>query len=155
MSAPRGFSVSAEIEAPPFALYRIISDYRESHPRILPRPPFTALEVEQGGIGEGTVIRVGMRMLGREQSFRATVTEPEPGRVLVETNDTGYVTTFTVDPMPGNRGARVTIATELAGRSGLLASLEAWLTARLLRPVYVRELELLAEVAARESDEVA
>ena len=147
MSGVGGFSVAAEIEAPAPIIYRIISDYREGHPRILPRPPFTALEVEQGGTGAGTVIRVGMRVLGREQSFRATVTEPEPGRVLVETNDTGYVTTFTVEPLPSERRARVTIATELRGRRGLLASLEGRLAARLLRPVYVRELELLAEAA--------
>ena len=41
----------------------------------------------------------------------------------------------------------MTIVTELTGRRGVRATLESWLTARLLRPVYHRELELLAEVA--------
>ena len=52
MSGGRGFAVAAEIEAPAAEIYRIISDYREGHPRILPRPPFTALAVEQGGTGD-------------------------------------------------------------------------------------------------------
>ena len=34
-------SASLEIEAPATRVYAIISDYREGHPRILPRPPRT------------------------------------------------------------------------------------------------------------------
>ena len=52
------------------------------HPQILPKPPFVSLEVEKGGIGAGTVIRIAMRVLGRLQTFGAVITEPEPGRVL-------------------------------------------------------------------------
>ena len=43
--------------------------------------------------------------------------------------------------------AHVTIATELNGRAGVLGALERWFVARLLRPVYVEELALLAKVA--------
>jgi hypothetical protein len=145
--APIRVSVSARIDAPPRALYDIIADYREGHPRIIPRPPFVALDVEEGGVGAGTVVRVQMRMLGRLETFRAVVTEPDPGRVLVETNDTGYVSTFTVVPEAGGERARVTIATEKKRRGGSLGALEARLVPRRLRPVYVRELELLAEAA--------
>ncbi len=81
--------------------------------------------------------------------FRAVITEPEPGRVLVETNDNGYVTTFTVEPRADGQQAYVTIATEMAGRAGILGALERWLASRLLRPVYVKELEQLAAVAAK------
>lgn len=143
--AAASFSVSALIPAPAEALYAILADYHGGHPRILPRPPFVSLEVVEGGIGAGSIIRVQMRVLGQLQGFRAVVTEPEPGRVLVETNDTGYVTTFTVEPR-GEGEAEVTIATELA-RTGWAARLEGWMTARLLRRVYRRELEQLAEVA--------
>jgi hypothetical protein len=145
MSSHR-ISATAIIAAPPSELYGIIADYREKHPRILPRPPFESLVVEEGGLGEGTVIQVNMRLLGRHQSFRATVTEPEPGRVLVETNDTGYVTTFRVEPVGGGDRTAVTISTEAPHR-GLAGALESWLVGRLLRPVYRRELEQLAEVA--------
>ena len=144
----RGPSASAIIHAPPRELYAIIADYEHGHPRILPRPPFVSLAVEQGGVGAGTVVRVDMRVLGRLRAFRAVISEPEPGRVLVETNDNGYVTTFTVEPRAEGQQAYVTIATEMAGRAGILGALERWLASRLLRPVYVRELEQLAAVAA-------
>ena len=88
--------------------------------------------------------------MGRLQTFRATITEPEPGRVLVETNDTGYVTTFTVDPRAEGQHAYVTITTEMTGKGGLFASLERWFVKRLLQPVYVKELEQLAAVAAKQ-----
>lgn len=145
---PHRFSASALIEAPAQQLYDIIADYHHGHPRILPQPPFVSLAVEQGGVGAGTVIRVEMRALGRLQTFRAVVTEPVPGRVLVETNDTGYITTFTVEPRAEGRQAYVTIATEMAGRAGLWSALERWFVTRLMQPVYVKELEQLAAVAA-------
>lgn len=140
-------SAAADIDAPPHVLYAIIADYRTHHPRILPRPPFESLTVEQGGAGAGTVIRVGIRLLGRSQSYRATVTEPEPGRVLVETNENGYATSFTVDPNTDGVSAKVTIATTLSGRGGIIGALERRFVTWLLRPVYVRELENLAAVA--------
>lgn len=142
------FSASALIPAPPQQLYAIIADYHHGHAKIIPRPPFVALTVEEGGTGAGTKLLVQIRVLGRLQSYRAAVTEPEPGRVLVETNENGYVTTFTVEPRAGGQQSFVTIATEPGGRGGLLGAVEGWLAARLLRPVYVRELEQLAAVAA-------
>ena len=146
--AAQQITASALIPASPEDLYAIIADYQHGHPQILPKPPFVSLDVEQGGVGAGTVIRVQMRVLGQLQTFRAIVTEPEPGRVLVETNDTGYVTSFTVEPRADGQQAYVTITTERAGRPGILGALERWFIARLLRPVYVRELGQLAAVAA-------
>ncbi len=143
------FSASALIQTPAQDLYAIIADYHHGHPQILPQPPFVSLEVEQGGIGAGTVIRVDMRVLGRLQTFRAVITEPEPGRVLVETNDNGYVTTFMVEPRAEGQQGYVTIATEMRGRGGVLGNLERWFVRRLLQPVYVKELEQLAAVAAK------
>jgi hypothetical protein len=139
----------AVIDAPAESAYAVIADYRDGHPRIIPRPPFVSLEVEQGGTGAGTLIRFQMRVLGRIQTFRAAITEPEPGRVLVETDtDTGTVTPFPVDPVEEGRRSRVRITTDIATRGGLLGPLERFLITRLLRPVYVRELERLEAVAA-------
>lgn len=143
--AARAFSASALIPAPPQDVYAVFADYHHSHPQILPQPPFAGLTVEQGGVGAGTVIMAHMRVLGQTQHFRATVTEPEPGRVLVETTDTGYITTFQVEPRANGTQSYVTITTELTGRAGLAGAIEGWLVARLLRPAYVRE---LANVAA-------
>ncbi|MCB0210673.1 MAG: SRPBCC family protein [Anaerolineae bacterium] len=141
-------SASALIQAPPQKLYAIIADYQNGHPHILPKPPFVALAVEKGGIGSGTVFRAYMRVLGQLQSFRALVTEPEPGRVLVEITDNGYITTFTVDPRADGQQAYVTIATKITGRTGLLGMLEGRLITRMMRPVYDQELEKLAAFAA-------
>jgi hypothetical protein len=146
--ASQQFSVSALIQAPPHALYSIIADYHHGHVEILPRPPFVALAVEEGGVGDGTRIRVTLRLLGRDQTYRAVVSEPEPGRLLAETNENGYRTTFTVEPRADGSEALVTIATELPRRVWPLGAVERWIVARLLRPVYVRELELLGQVAA-------
>lgn len=143
------FSASALIHSPPQNLYAVIADYHQGHPQILPKPPFVSLTVERGGTGSGTVVRVQMRVLGRIQTFRSVVTEPEPGRVLVETNDNGYVTTFTVEPRANGKHAFVTIATQITtGRAGRVGALERWFVTRLLRPVYAKELKQLATVAA-------
>jgi hypothetical protein len=143
------FSASALIEAPVQVVYAVIADYHRGHAGILPKPPFVSIDVEQGGIGEGTVIRVCMKVLGKRQSFQSVVTEPDPGRKLVETNDNGYVTTFTVEPYSGGRNAYVTISTVMTGRSGWLGKLEYWFVKRLLHPVYFRELNLLRDAVLK------
>ncbi|NIP83337.1 MAG: hypothetical protein GWM90_30570 [Gemmatimonadetes bacterium] len=141
-------SASARIPASASTVYRLIADYRDGHGRILPRPPFESLEVEKGGYGDGTIIRVRMKVLGRVRTFRAMVTEPEPGRTLVETNDTGYVTTFVVDPVEGGREARVTLASDMRGRGRLRGAIEKLLLGPMLRGTFEKELALLAGAAA-------
>lgn len=144
------FQVSASrlIQAPADRIYGIVADYRTGHPSILP-PPFVSLAVEEGGVGAGTRVLVTMRVMGRLQQFRASISEPEPGRRLVEENfgSPRSVTTFTVEPR-GDRAANATISTELQVRQGLLGSLERFLIRRFLEPIYVKELTLLASRAA-------
>jgi Polyketide cyclase / dehydrase and lipid transport len=142
-------SATGVVRAAPARVYAILADYRDGHPHVLPRPPFGDLIVEEGGVGAGTVIRFDMRVLGRTRRARGVVTEPEPGRVLAETYEDGTVTTFTVEPCDEGRHARVTIATDLQTRGWLLGMIERWLVTRLLRPVYVRELALLAAFAEK------
>lgn len=138
----------ALIKAPAELIYNIIADYHNGHPYILPKPYFLNLEVEQGGVGAGTIIRFQMRVLGKTETFRAAVTEPEPGRVLVESNLLqGSVTTFTVDPVEMGQYAQVTFATELPSRGGLSGLLERFLTTLMLPRIYRKELAQLAAVA--------
>lgn len=141
-------SASAIIPARRERVYSLLANYRDGHPRILP-PQFSNLVVEQGGIGAGTVIRFQMSVFGRKQSFRAAITEPEPGRVLVETglDSNGAVTTFTLDPGTAPADSRVTISTQLPVRSGFPGWIERKLSTLLLRHIYVKELENLARVA--------
>jgi len=141
-------SASAVIPARRERVYSLIANYRDGHPRILPKQ-FSDLVVEQGGVGAGTLIRFQMSMYGRKQTFRAAITEPEPGRVLVETylDPTGAVTTFAVNPGTAPADCSVTISTELPVRGGVLGLIERKFSTLLLRPIYVKELENLARVA--------
>jgi hypothetical protein len=141
-------SASAVIPARRERIYALIANYKDGHQRILPKQ-LGNVTVEQGGVGAGTIIRYQMSIFGRKQTFRAAVTEPEPGRVLVETDlDTnGAVTTFTVDQGTAPADSNVRISTELAVRSGFLGKIERAFATALLRPMYVSELENLARVA--------
>jgi hypothetical protein len=140
---------SAVIDAPAAVVYGIVADYRGGHPLILPKPYFGALTVERGGVGAGTAISFEMRVMGRARTFQAEVTEPEPGRVLVESaQPDGAVTTFTVEPLPTGNQSRLEIATVLPDRGGISGALERWLTTAALRPIYVKELALVRSVAA-------
>jgi Polyketide cyclase / dehydrase and lipid transport len=152
MSAHQTYSVtsSAHVDAEPQRVYSILADYNHGHPRILPKQ-FKRMVVERGGAGAGTAIRFDVQVLGRTQTFRAVVSEPEPGRVLVERNvePNDSVTTFTIDPVPGAPAAQVTITTELRSRGGLLGVIERLLTRKVLQSMYQEELRLL-EKAARQ-----
>jgi hypothetical protein len=128
---------SADMDAPPDRVYAIIADYHNGHPHILPKQ-FRNLTVEKGGVGEGTIIRFEVRALGQTQRFRALVTEPEPGRVLVEEKN------------PSGTGTRVTFTTEMTSRKGLAGVLERFISTRLMKKMYAEELALLA-LRARET----
>ena len=141
-------SASKLISSPAHTVYDLIADYRSGHPRILPRTYFVSLEVDQGGYGAGTMINFQMKLMGRIQSFHSTITEPEPGRILVETDmNTGAVTTFTVDPRVNGQEAFVTITTTTDVPNGIIGKIQGWLTTQLLRPIYLKELDQLAAVA--------
>jgi hypothetical protein len=144
-------AASTVIKASPESAYAIIADYREGHPTILPKEYFKKLEVERGGVGAGTVIKVTMELMGTTRTFRAEVTEPVPGRTLAETDpESEAVTTFTVEPWERGGGARVTITTEWPAR-GIRGWIERLLAPRMLAQVYAEELRNLADEAARRS----
>lgn len=143
-------SASATIPAKPARVYDILANYVDEHPRILPSE-FSDLVVEQGGIGAGTMIRFKMRVFGRTQNYRAIVTEPEPGRVLVETyfQPDGTVTMFIVDPESDGAHSRVTFSTSMPVREGFAGKIERFAGTRVLRSIFERELGLLAARAAQ------
>lgn len=141
-------SASAPVQAPPAVVYGILADYRDGHPHILPRPHFGALVVESGGRGAGTVFTVQARQGMKMHTFRMAVTEPEPGRVLVETDQdprSDLVSTFIVDPAEGGH-SRVTITTRWT-RGGVRGFLESLLLPRLAAPIYRKEIANLEALA--------
>jgi len=134
----------AVVPLTPQRAWAIIADYRTGHPRILPPKYFSGLTVEAGGVGAGTRVRFEMHAFGNHQILHAEITEPEPGRVLLETVvESGAATTFTIEPLAGGTQSRVTIRTEYA-REGISGWIEALFAPRLLKTIYLEELELLS-----------
>lgn len=137
-------SASRIIRAPAAAVYEIIADYRTTHPLILPKPYFLSLDVEEGGYGAGTIVNFSMRLLGQTRAFRSLITEPEPGRLLLEMDlNSGVTTRFDVVPFEDPDRTLVTISTELRNRPAV----EAFMAKLMLQRIYRRELHLLARLA--------
>jgi uncharacterized protein YndB with AHSA1/START domain len=134
-------SAEREIGAPAEAVYGYIADHREHHPRFLP-DAFSDFEVEAGGIGAGTITRFKLTAGGRTRDYRMEVAEPEPGRVMTE-SDTGssLVTTWTVTP--AGPGSRVRIATTWEGAGGIGGFFERLFAPRVMRGIYTDELDRL------------
>jgi len=139
--------VSAErrIDAPARRVYTYIRDFREHHPHFLPRE-FSDFRVESGGVGAGTVHSFKMTLGGRTATYRVRVGEPEPGRVLIESDPARrMLTTFTVDAeMDGGSRVRIETRWYTAGVAGFV---ERMVAPRMLRPVYRAELDLLDRYA--------
>lgn len=127
------------VDASPADVYAVLADYRAHHPKIMPKL-FSGLEVEEGGVGAGTVfhIKAGAQVL------HMRVDEPYPGRRLTETNlDTGDVTTFTVVPENGGSASRVRIGSEWATTDGLRGQAEGLFTSVMTRQVLAAQLRCL------------
>lgn len=140
-------SASAPVHAAPDVVYGILADYRDGHPHILPRPPFGELTVESGGTGAGTVFRVQTREGMGMRTYRMAVSEPEPGRLLMESDtESDLVSTFRVQPVDGGRQSRVTITTTYT-RGGVRGWLESMLLPRLAGPIYQKEIANLDRFA--------
>lgn len=144
--------VSQVINARPETLYAIMRDYRVGHLAVLPKPYFESMTVEEGGVGAGTVIRVKMKVMGQEFNYHMDVTEPEPGRVITETDRiTGQVSTFTFEPVNGGSQTRVTIATHAKTSPGLKGVMEKLFVPSITRRIFKQELQNLADYARQKA----
>lgn len=135
---------SAVIDARPEDIYAVISDYHVGHPAIVPKPYFEEIKVEKGGQGAGTVIRLKMKIFGQEYNYHQIVTEPEPGRVLVETDiNTGQYSKFIVEPV--GKQTQVTIFAHFPGKPGIAGLIEKWMNPLITRQLFKKELRQLAD----------
>jgi hypothetical protein len=140
-------SAEGKVEAPADTVYRYIADMREHHPRFLP-PAFSDFRVESGGVGAGTVTRFKLTAGGRTREYQMNVAEPEPGRVLTESDtSSSAVTTFTVTPQGG--ASLVQISTTWDGAPGIGGFFERMFAPRVMRAIYLDELNRL-DAYARE-----
>ena len=134
-------SAERHIDAPADRIYHYIRDFREHHPRFLP-PQFSDFRVEHGGVGAGTIHRFKMTLAGRTTEYEVRVGEPEPGRVLIESDPSRrMLTAFTVERDFGG-GSVVRIETRWH-TDGLAGVVERLVAPRMLRRVYDAELRLL------------
>jgi uncharacterized protein YndB with AHSA1/START domain len=139
-------STEAQIAAPAETVYQYIADMHD-HPRFLP-PAFSDFTVESGGVGAGTVTRFKMTAGGRTREYRMQIAEPEPGRVLTESDmNSTAVTTFTVSPE--GSASLVKISTAWDGAGGIGGVFERMFAPRVLRGIYADELKRL-DTYARE-----
>jgi hypothetical protein len=141
---------SAVIDARPDEVHAVIADYQVGHPAILAKPYFTELSVEKGGQGAGTIVRGNIRVMGKDFPLHHQISEPEPGRVLVETGiETGEVTRFTFEPLNGGTQTRVTIASDFPPSPGFMGVMERLTKSRMARGMYQQELRNLAKYVSR------
>lgn len=142
------FAAERDVSTPHEDLYALLADYHIGHLSILPAA-FSNFAVIEGGVGAGTRIRFDLQLGGRKQTARGLVSEPEPGRVLVETYEDGTTTRFTVAPTPA--GSHLTIETVWESSAGPAGWLERLMAPRLLKPLYRDELDRI-EAWARSID---
>jgi hypothetical protein len=102
--------------------------------------------VEEGGVGAGTVHSFRMTTVGRARDFRMRVEEPDPGRVLTESDERSSMVTTWVVTQEGP-GCRVRLETRWQGAGGVGGVLERLFAPRVLRRLYAGELERLDRYA--------
>jgi hypothetical protein len=140
--APIEVSSERSVDAPAETVYGYIADMREHHPHFLP-PQFSDFTVESGGVGAGTIIQYKLTAGGRVRQYRSSVAEPEPGRVLTESDTaSSAVTTFTVSPK-GDDASVVKISTTWNGAGGVGGFFERLFAPPTMRRIYADELERL------------
>ena len=136
------------INAVPEKVYSVIADYRKHHPHIIPPPYFTSLEVESGGVGEGTIFRTSLEVMGRKFDYRMRVSEHKDKGIIMESDlNSDLVTSFTIQPSP--TGSEVTIASSWTPKRGFSGLLERLFTPGLTRKIYRAELKRLDEYVQR------
>jgi hypothetical protein len=102
-------------------------------------------------VGEGTIIRFTVTAGGRSREYRMMVTEPEPGRVLTESDTaSSLVTMFTVTPQGAT--SRVRISTTWQSAAGIGGFFERLFAPRALRRLYADELDRLNTYAREQAN---
>jgi Polyketide cyclase / dehydrase and lipid transport len=82
----------------------------------------------------------------RTRNYRMRVSEPEPGRTLVESDaNSSLATTFNVEPRDGRSVVR--ISTSWDGASGIGGFFERTFAPKAMRRIYLDELDRLSAYA--------
>ncbi len=136
------------VGAPADLTYRLIADDAH-HQQFLPEG-FSDFEVVEGGVGAGTLHRFTVTAGGRAREYLMRVAEPQPGRVLTETDqNSSLVTTFTVTPAGDT--CLVRIQTQWNGAGGIGGFFERTFAPRVMRRMYADELAKLDSYAREQA----
>src|SRR5258708_6734764 len=107
------------IEARPEEVFRVLADYVEKRPRVLP-PQFQDYHVVDGGTGTGTTVCYRLHAGGRVRAYTMYVEETTPGQVLTERDKgSSLVTRWTVRPIAEGQRSRVQVETSWSARRGV------------------------------------
>lgn len=140
------------VGAPADVTYRLIAD-DEHHQRFLP-DGFSDFEVLEGGVGAGTRHRFKLTAGKRVREYVMRVDEPEPGRVITETDEnSSLVTSFVVTP--DGEHCRVLIRTQWEGAGGVGGFFERTFAPKVMRRMYADELERLDRYARDQAGRAA
>ena len=138
-------AVSRVIPTRPETVYAVLADYRVLHPAILPKKYFEGLNVLSGGNGAGTLAEIRMNVFGAARVFLMEITEPEPGRLLKETDtEQGVETLFKIEPKNNGNHTEVTIISKAKTNPGLVGVLERLMSTPIYRSILRAELDQLA-----------
>ncbi len=142
-------SADRTVQAPADVVYGYVADLKDHRPNYL-ASAISEYAVDAGGIGAGTVVRFRLTAGRRSRIYEMHVAEPEPGRVLTESDArSSLVTTFTV--IPFDAVSRVRIATTWEGAGGMGGVFERLFAPKVLRRVYLEELDRLDAYARQQS----
>lgn len=132
------------IPAPPEEVYESLIDFQNARPSIL-TSNFVDYTVEEGGVGEGTVIRYHLRAAGRKRPYRMHVTETSKGEILTERDShSSLVTMWRLTPV-SNGQTLVRLVSEWEGAGGIGGFFERTFAPRGLRGIYDQMLSRLAQ----------
>jgi len=150
------FEMVALIHGRPEDIYTALADYRHEHVYIVPPKYLRNLVVESGGVGAGTVIRYRARAFGIERPSRALISEPEPGRVLVEQETTSTLKTiFTVTPTSDAQQTHLQIASHWVPSRNPVKIIEQALYPFIMRDLYERSFKLIADYVMQKRNSVS
>jgi uncharacterized protein YndB with AHSA1/START domain len=139
-------SAQRSIDAPADEVYSYLADMHQ-HQQFLP-PAFSDFRIEQGGVGAGTVTSFKITAGGRTRSYRMQVSEPTPGRTLVET-DTGSSLVTTFDVTPQGDKSLVSITTSWDGAKGVGGFFERTFAPPAVQRIYQEALDRLNAYATQ------
>lgn len=135
------------VSAKPEDVYDLLADYRR-RPSLLTRN-FTDCRVEEGGRGAGTRFHYQLHAGRRVRDCDVEVSEPAPGRELVEQDrNSSLRTRWTVESTRGDR-SRVQVETTWSGAGGVAGFFERAFAPLGLRRIYDQVLDRVAREAGR------